>query len=145
VDLLPKRPFGPIKRLSNDITITLEHPGAGNGAKWCLTTTTATRMLYSLVHRATQGRYSSFTIRLASTKATITDSAFLILGVTDLVRGGTIELSRTDAHVRSAYEVHVKHIMGNLVLLVPREGSILSVMSYINASHDDDISDMELW
>jgi hypothetical protein len=135
-----------LRKFGDTITITLDHAGDGNGTLWRLTTTTTTRVLYSLVHRATRGRYSSFTIRLSSSKATITDSADISLGVTDLVTGGTIELSRTEAHVRSAYEVHVERWnKDKLVLLLPRGASVLSVISYIHASRTEDMCKISLW
>ncbi|PVF92994.1 hypothetical protein CPB86DRAFT_142196 [Serendipita vermifera] len=145
-DILPKKRLWPLRKSGDTVTITLTHTGAGDRTTWRLATTTTTRVLYSLVHRATRGRYSSFTIRLASTKATITDSATLTLGVTDLVRGGTIEISRTEAHVRSAYEVHVEHDKkGDLVFLLPRGTTALSVVSYIHASRTDEIGKIMLW
>ncbi|PVF99226.1 hypothetical protein CPB86DRAFT_315970 [Serendipita vermifera] len=145
-DLLPKKRPRSLKTSDDNIIIMFTHVGSGNGTIWHLTTATTTRVLYSLVHRATQGRYSSFTIRLANTKATITDSTTLTLGTTDLVNGGAIEISRTEAHVRSAYEVHVEHDSEkDLVFLLPRGASILSVISYIKASTTDDISEILLW
>lgn len=145
-DLLAKDSFWPPKSFGLNITITLTHTGPGNGTTWHLATITTTRVLYSLVHRATQGRYSSFTIRRVTTKATITDSAILILGVTDLIFDGNIEISRTEPHVRSMCEVHVEHpSKDDLVLLLPQDAPVFSVISYIHASRTDYMCKILLW
>jgi hypothetical protein len=127
----------------DDIIVTLTHVGSGDGVSWNLSTATTTRTLYALVHRATQARYSYFTIRLAGTKATITDSATLTLGVTDLVHGGIIEISRSANHTRGSYEVNIEG--SELRILLPPSASIFSVISYLHASRDYNMCKILLW
>jgi hypothetical protein len=127
----------------DDIIITLSHAGSGDGTTWNLSTATTTRTLYALVHRATRARYSYFTIRLAGSKVTITDSATLTLGVTDLVHGGIIEISRSANHTRGSYEVNIEGSESRILL--PSNAPVFSVVSYLHASRSHNMSKIMLW
>jgi hypothetical protein len=146
-DLRPRMKPKTVEGLDgDDIIITLAHAGFGDGTTWNLSTATTTRTLYALVHRATRAKYSYFTIRLLSTKATITDSATLTLGLTDLVHGGGIEISRTTNHNRGSCEVNVESCLGDesTMLLLPG-ASTLSVLSYIHSSRIHNMCKILLW
>jgi len=127
----------------DDVIVTLSHTGSGDGMTWNLSTVTTTRTLYALVHRATRARYSYFTIRLAGSKVTITDSATLTLGVTDLVHGGTIEISRSADHTRGSYEVNIEGSESKILL--PPNASVFSVISYLHASRNHNMCKILLW
>jgi len=129
----------------DDVIITLSHAGFGDGTTWNLSTATTTRTLYALVYRATRAKYSYFTLRLSSTKAAITDSATLTLGLTDLVHGGTIEISRSAVHLRGYVEVNVEYEMSDVTMLLPRDAPTLSLLSYIHASRVHNMSKILLW
>lgn len=127
----------------DDVIVILSHGGSGDGMTWNLSTATTTRTLYALVHRATRARYSYFTIRLAGSKVTITDSATLTLGVTDLVHGGIIEISRSADHTRGSYEVNIEG--SNFRILLPPSASVFSVISYLHASRNYNMCKILLW
>jgi hypothetical protein len=125
--------------------VTLQHEG--KETIWRLLTTTTTRTLYSLVNRVTRARYSSFTLRLSQSKAVLTDSANVTLGFTYLSHGGVIEISRTILHSRRPYEINVEFLgyQSSQKILLPKDASSLSLISYIHARYIGRLSDIMLW
>jgi hypothetical protein len=119
----------------------------GKATAWHLSTNTTTRTLYCLANRATKGKYSRFTLRLVTSKAPINDSANLTLGMTDLSHGGIIETSFVVPHQRRLSEITVKFSGDEDVqrILLPRDASILAVLSYLDRSRIGNISDIQLW
>lgn len=114
---------------------------------WDLSISTSTRTLYCLANRATKARYSRFTLRLASSKAIINDSANLTLGLTDLSHGGMVEVSFAVAHRRRLSEVTVRHRFQDAQqkVLLPQDAPILALMGYLEPTKFGSMADMQLW
>lgn len=116
---------------------------------WDLPISTTTRKLYTLVHRGTYAKYSSFTIRLASTKAVINDSNDITIGITDLSGGGNIELSRAMLRNNSLVEFKVdfKGFSGqqSLSVMLPRDAPVMALASYIRAKRTEEHCRFMLW
>ena len=112
-DLLPvkddtalkgKKPMrGTLSIGSDDVQVRLIYEG--NTTVWDLSISTTTRTLYNLANRATKARFSRFTLRLKHSKAMITDSACLAIGLTDLSHGGLLEICFSVVHKRKPSEV----------------------------------------
>ena len=123
------------------IQVTLMYEGVAT--TWDLSINTSTRTLYCLVYRATKARYSRFTIRLKTSKAVISDSERLTLGITELTDGGVIEISFTFPHRRRLYEVTVKSANSDQkVVLLPPGAPICTLLGYLDPSC---MSRIQLW
>ena len=117
----------------------------GNATVWDLSITTTTRTLYCLAHRATKARYSRFTLRMSNSKASITDSASLTLGLTDLSHGGVIEICFVFPHRRRLSEVTVKDGFVKQVVFLPQQSPILALMGYLDPDVFGPMLSMQLW
>jgi hypothetical protein len=131
--------------VGDEITVTLNHDF--HLTVWHLSINTTTRTLYCLANRATKGRYSRFTLRLATSKVPINDSAALSLGLTDLSHGGTVEICLAVFHTRRLSEVSVKYDAdsGSQKVLLPSDAPILALLSYLEQSKFGCMSDIRLW
>jgi hypothetical protein len=132
--------------VGDEITVTLNHDF--HLTVWHLSINTTTRTLYCLANRATKGRYSRFTLRLGTSKVSINDSAALTLGLTDLSRGGTVEICQAVFHTRRLSEVSVKYNAnggGLQKVLLPSDAPILALFSYLERSKFGRMSDIRPW
>ena len=131
--------------VGDEVTITLNHDL--RSTVWHLSINTTTRTLYCLANRATKGRYSRFTLRLATSKVSINDSAALTLGLTDLSHGGTVEICFAVFHKRRLSEVSVKYDAnsGSQKVLLPSDAPILALLSYLERSKFGRMFDIRLW
>jgi hypothetical protein len=145
LSLKGKKPLQGTSESSGDaVQVTLIYEG--HMTVWDLSVNTSTRLLYCLVHRATKARYSRFTIRLTDSKATISDSANLTLGLTDLSHGGIIEISFAFPHRRRLSEVTVRQGEGGeQVVFLPQDAPILAILGYLDPGEFGNMSDMQLW
>lgn len=148
IDILPEAPPFQLQMLPRSsatevIVVTLLHDG--QQTSWRLRTSTSTRTLYALANRATKARYSSFTLRLSRNKVTIRDSENITLGLTDISRGGVVEIARAVPHSRRLVEVELKDADGPLKIFLPKNAPTLSVLSYAHCSAVVTMSDALLW
>jgi hypothetical protein len=117
----------------------------GHATVWDLSITTTTRTLYCLAYRTTKARYSRFTLRMSNSKASITDSASLTLGVTDLSHGGVIEICFVFPHRRRLSEVTVNYGFSKQVVFLPQQSPILALMGYLDPDVFGPMPSMQLW
>ncbi|KAJ7106336.1 hypothetical protein C8R44DRAFT_327724 [Mycena epipterygia] len=122
------------------ISVTLRH--LDNEHKWILLPQTPTKTLYSLVNRATQAAYASFTLRNFHSNALVRPADHLLLGHTDLVRGGTVEILHFTRQTRRTYEVNID--ISDKKFLMPRDSSVLALHSYIHCNAVE-LSVFNLW
>lgn len=152
-DILPLKDAPPLegKRgmrgtfASDDVTVTLSH--SGKVTVWDLSINVSTRTLYCLANRATEARYSSFTLRMKSSKAVINDFANLTLGLTDLSHGGVLEISFAIPHKRGLSEVIVRHCFRDAeqTILLPQGAPILALIGYLEPAKFGSMCEMQLW
>ncbi|TFK70120.1 hypothetical protein BDN72DRAFT_795723 [Pluteus cervinus] len=145
VDILPTNSFFS-RRTSRLEVVDIVFTHEGKSRTWSLSINTPIRKLYMLVHRATRAKYTMFTIRLASTKVTISDSTTTTIGVTDLASGGEIEICRTFPHQRKLIEFKVEFETfksSTRILLLPADAPVLAVISYLNGVAD--FSKLMIW
>lgn len=132
------------KTSGDEIVVTIRYEG--QETSWPLTTSTTTRTLYCLANRASQARFSSFTLRLINSKIPINDSATLTLGLTDLSSGGIVEISRTAAQRRRMADVTVEDgAIKKPTILLPPDAPILAVLSYLLVWGKVSMSQNMLW
>ncbi|KAJ7021307.1 hypothetical protein C8F04DRAFT_1141408 [Mycena alexandri] len=145
-DLLPK-----FKKNSKapSIVLTLEH--RDEKTTWKLSPDTTTRTLYALANRATRGMYSEFTLRTCASQVIITDGTDLTLSGTDLVDNSVMEMLGCEPHTRQTCDLEITVEGGRSPqrLVVPKDASLLAVLSYIDDSNPEvpnlRITDMRLW
>ncbi|KAJ6451921.1 hypothetical protein C8R45DRAFT_1041477 [Mycena sanguinolenta] len=115
----------------NFITVTLHH--LGETTSWRLPPSSTTHTLYSLAHRATSAKYSSFKLKPKSSNRTIEEKTTLLLERTALASGGSVEMVQCTAHNRKTLNVEVPCTHGgpSLRMVVPRDASVLLVLSYV--------------
>ncbi|KAF7342761.1 putative bifunctional E2/E3 enzyme [Mycena sanguinolenta] len=113
------------------ITVTLHH--FGETTSWRLPPSSTTRTLYSLAHRATSARYSSFKLKPKFSSRPIEQNTTLRLERTALASGGSVEMVQCTSHNRKSLNVEVPCTYGgpSLRMVVPRDASVLLILSYV--------------
>lgn len=136
-DILPK-----IKSSAKGDTISVILRHLDKEHRWILLPQTPTKTLYSLVNRATQAAYASFTLRNCHSNALVRPTDHLLLSHTDLARGGTVEILWSIPHKRGTYEVNID--ISDRKFLMPRDSSVLALHSYIHCNAVE-LSNFNLW
>ncbi|KAJ6627692.1 hypothetical protein B0H10DRAFT_1905503 [Mycena sp. CBHHK59/15] len=132
--------------MDNVVAVTLRH--IGKETTWRLIRSTSTRTLYSLVNRATHAKYSSFSLRLCTSKAAIKEGNSLTLGQTALANGGAVEMIGFVPHARGTHEIQITadDELPPQIYLLQQDASTLALLSYLNSANPwIGIDDAMLW
>ncbi|KAJ7728334.1 hypothetical protein B0H16DRAFT_242968 [Mycena metata] len=123
------------KSKAPSISLTLQH--RNETTTWKLSPDTTTRTVYALANRATRGMYSEFTLRSSASHLIIADRTDLTLSGTDLVDDSILEMLGCEPHTRQmcAIEVTVGEGRSPQRLVVPKDASLLIVLSYIDSAN----------
>ncbi|KAG6844814.1 hypothetical protein H0H87_003481 [Tephrocybe sp. NHM501043] len=117
---------------SDTVTITLKLIEPRIPVVWQLPKSTSTRILYSLVNRATEAEYGSFELRDCDSMEEIEDSADLLLSSTELRMGGTVEVDWTAPHRRKPLKFRFKILdEDEATVLLPSDASALALISSV--------------
>jgi hypothetical protein len=115
--------------------------------KWQIPKTVPTRILYKLANRATQAKFSSFSLRPLHSLTLIADSTHLTVGSTILGRGGAIEIYRGVLHSRTPRVINIAFTHSEVTqrITLPANASMLALISHIRSPDGGRLSDIMLW